>query len=107
MWSCYCGFFHEKDLFESFKTRIFGMKIKIYLLVIRQNEKNPETFSSVKCFARLSGQDFQVNTDEDDTEAETVHTGVASAGGGGPRGSFLSKLTKLTRRQVLLWKNEC
>ncbi|VDN03325.1 unnamed protein product [Thelazia callipaeda] len=35
---------------------------------------------------------------DDDVESEVVHGGGNTSGNGGPRGSFLSKLSKLTRR---------
>uniref|UniRef100_A0A9J2PNS5 non-specific serine/threonine protein kinase n=1 Tax=Ascaris lumbricoides TaxID=6252 RepID=A0A9J2PNS5_ASCLU len=38
------------------------------------------------------------NLDGEEGDVEVPHTGAQSTGNGGPRGSFLSKLTKLTRR---------
>lgn len=39
---------------------------------------------------------------DDDAESEVVHgAGSNTSGNGGPRGSFLSKLSKLTRRLVV------
>uniref|UniRef100_A0A915AGQ0 MAP/microtubule affinity-regulating kinase 3 n=1 Tax=Parascaris univalens TaxID=6257 RepID=A0A915AGQ0_PARUN len=41
------------------------------------------------------------NLDGEEGDVEVPHTGAQSTGNGGPRGSFLSKLTKLTRRPSL------
>lgn len=41
---------------------------------------------------------------DDDTESEVVQGASNTTGSSGPRGSFLSKLSKLTRRLVVSYQ---